>query len=96
MAGNESILTGFIKPPSSDDVANVEKRQRERLMGELSMTSLIEAEKADKVLLGFTNDHIEKLMSGYDPNDINRASFEVAYSMKLQLLFNMARRFHPL
>ncbi len=96
MAGNESILTGFIKPPSPDDVANVEKRQRERLMGELSMTSLIEAEKADKVLLGFTNDHIEKLMSGYDPNDINRASFEVAYSMKLQLLFNMARRFHPL
>lgn len=59
------------------------------------MSELVEGQKEDNKLLEEVNRHIDAIENEFDPKNTTRESFEVAYSFKMQLLYSMARRFHP-
>ena len=86
-------ITGFLSEPG--DVQSIIEKRQEDLRKSLTIENLVDAQKKDLALYEDTNHFIAEQKEESVAQGGNRESYESACSLKLQLLYSMARRFHP-
>ena len=90
---NGDVLNGFLS--DTNDVKDIIEKRQNKLKDGLSVESLVAAQREDMELYENTKNYIDEQKGAALSDDAKRESYETAYSLKMQLLYSMARRFHP-